>query len=54
MKLNGPLVVRLVLYTALLVMALLIRHRLQNPPHPPPPGGPFEITIEPEGQTSGS
>ena len=47
MKLNGPIIVRLVLYSILIVMALMIRHRLQNRP-PPPPTGPFEVTIEPE------
>ena len=47
MKLNGPILVRLILYSILIVMALMIRHRLQNRP-PPPPTGPFEVTIEPE------
>jgi hypothetical protein len=49
MKLSGPIVVRLVLYAILLIMALVIRHRLQNRPSPPtpPPSGPYEIVIEP-------
>ncbi len=47
MNLSRPLLVRLVLYSVLLVMALMIRHRLQNRP-PAPPAAPttFEVTIE--------
>lgn len=46
MSLSRPLLVRMVLYSILLVMALVIRHRLQNrPPHAPAPTS-FEITIE--------
>jgi len=47
MSLSRPLLVRLVLYSILLVMALVIRHRLENrPPAPTAAPSTFEITIE--------